>query len=265
MVRARPGGDREVSAAARSFRYPARVIAHRGGGTLAPENTLAGLREARVRGFAAVEFDVMLARGDAPILMHDDTLERTTSGAGAVPEHAVADLARLDAGSWRDARFAGEPVPTLAAAARVCRDLGLFANVELKPYAPGGERVARRTGSVVATQCGQLWSDATDAVLLSSFSEAALDAARAAAPQLARARLFDAVPADWQARLRASACLALHCNGARLDAATARAIKAAGYGLMCWTVNDPGDAHRLFDWGVDAVCTDRLDLFAALG
>ena len=60
-----------------------RIIAHRGGGALAPENTLAGLRRARSLGFSAVEFDVMLAGDGVPVLMHDETLERTTDGRGA--------------------------------------------------------------------------------------------------------------------------------------------------------------------------------------
>jgi glycerophosphoryl diester phosphodiesterase len=245
----------------RRFAYPARFIAHRGGGVLAPENTLAGLREAKQRGYAAVEFDVMLARDAVPVLMHDDTLERTTSGAGAVPALTAAELGRLDAGAWRDARFAGEPVPAFAAAGRLCRELDLFANVEIKPYAPGGAAAAAQTGDSVARQCAHLWDGAAGAVLISSFSPLALVAARAAAPELRRAFLVDAVPPGWRAELELLDCVALHCNAAHLDAATAEAVKAAGYGLMCWTVNDPESAERLFGWGVDAICTDRLDLF----
>lgn len=249
---------------ARRLGYPARVIAHRGGGVLAPENTLAGLREARRRGYAAVEFDVMLARDAVPVLMHDDTLERTTCGAGAVPALTAAELGRLDAGAWRDARFAGEPVPTFMAAGLLCRELGLFANVEIKPYAPGGAVVAAQTGEIVARQCARLWDGSAGNVLISSFSPVALAAARAAAPALGRALLVDAVPPGWRAELERMECAALHCSAARLDAATAAAVKAAGYGLMCWTVNDRDLAARLFGWGVDAVCTDRLDLFADL-
>ncbi len=246
------------------YTYPSRVIAHRGGGTLAPENTLAGLRYARERGFAAVEFDVMLARHDVPVLMHDDTLERTTNGRGALPDVTAVELGRLDAGSWFDARFAGEPVPTFAAAAELCVALDLFCNIEIKPWAPGSDVVAAQTGHIVAAECARLWQAASKKVLLSSFEPSALAAARQSAPHLARAALFDEVPANWPEQLELHACVALHCNAKRLDALTARAIKTAGYGLMCWTVNDPARAAELFDWGVDAVCTDRLDLFAGM-
>ncbi|HEY4371691.1 MAG TPA: glycerophosphodiester phosphodiesterase [Burkholderiales bacterium] len=244
-----------------SFRYPCRIIAHRGGGTLAPENTLAAIRYGHGHGFGGVEFDVMLARENVPVLMHDDTLERTTSGRGALADKSAAELSALDAGSWRDARYAGEPVPSFEAAGRLCVELNLFANVEIKPYAPGGEAVARETGKLTALATQRLWTGAAQGPLLSSFSGIALEAAMRAAPEMPRAYLFDAIPADWHARVAALDCVAVHCNARKLDAQTAAAIKAAGYGLMCWTVNEPARGEELFAWGVDALCTDRLDLF----
>jgi glycerophosphoryl diester phosphodiesterase len=244
-----------------AYTYPCRIIAHRGGGTLAPENTLAGIRYAHQRGFRGVEFDVMLAREDVPVLMHDDTLERTTNAIGALAGKTAAELAQVDAGSWRDARYQGEPVPGFAAAGKLCVELGLFANVEIKPYAPGGEAVARQTGTITALLTRELWQGAATAPLLSSFSGAALKAAMLAAPDLPRAYLFDAVPPDWKQRLAALECVALHCNAKKLTADLAAAIKGAGYGLMCWTVNDTAQGETLLSWGVDALCTDRLDLF----
>ena len=242
------------------FVYPHKLIAHRGGGRLAPENTLAAIRDGHARGYRAVEFDVMLAKHDVPVLMHDDTLERTTNGHGALPDFTAAQLAALDAGAWKDARFQAEPVPSFEAAAQLCVQLGTFANVEIKPYAPGGEAVARTTGRLVALVSQRFWRAMPGQALLSSFSWVALEAARAAAPDLPRAHLFDAVPDDWQQQLERLDCVALHCNGRTLTVAHAAAIKQAGYGLMCWTVNDPAEAEKLFSWGVDAVCTDRLDL-----
>ncbi len=242
------------------FTYPHQLIAHRGGGTLAPENTIAAIREGHARGYRAVEFDVMLARDNVPVLMHDDTVDRTTNGRGALAELSAAQLAALDAGSWREARFAGEPVPQFDAAAGLCVELGMFANVELKPYAPGGEAVAHETGRLAALVAQRFWGHRPGEALLSSFSWQALESARAAAPELPRAHLFDTVPDDWAARLAALDCVALHCNGKTLTPALAAAIKAAGYGLMCWTINEVAEAQKLFDWGVDAVCTDRIDL-----
>ena len=242
------------------FIYPHRLIAHRGGGSLAPENTLAAIREGHALGYRAVEFDVMLAKQNVPVLMHDDTLERTTNGHGGLADFTAEQLAALDAGSWCDPRFKDEPVPQFDAAAQLCIELGMFANVEIKPYAPGGVDVARATGRLAALVSQRFWGERPGEALLSSFSDVALSAAQAAAPAFPRAHLFDAVPDDWQSRLARLDCVALHCNGKTLTQSVAAAIKQAGYGLMCWTVNDPADAQRLFASGVDAICTDRLDL-----
>ena len=242
------------------FVYPHKLVAHRGGGTLAPENTLAAIREGHAQGYRAVEFDVMLARDDVPVLMHDDTLERTTSGHGALANLTASELSTLDAGSWKDARFAGQSVPRFEAAAQLCLNLGMFANIEIKPYAPGGAATARSTGRLTALVSQRFWGNRPGEALLSSFSGVALEAARAAVPALPRAYLFDAVPADWLALLEKLDCAAMHCNWKQLTPELANAIKRAGYGLLCWTVNDPDQAARLFSWGVDAVCTDRLDL-----
>jgi glycerophosphoryl diester phosphodiesterase len=234
-----------------------RIIAHRGGGALAPENTLAGLRRAKALGFAAVEFDVMLSGDGIPILMHDETLERTTNGRGEVAATAYAALAGLDAGAWFGADFRGEPVPGFAAAARLCVELGLWANVEIKP----AKGHARDTGAAAAKLAAGIWGGQEPAPLLSSFEPSALEAAREFAPQLARGFLTDRIPEDWRARVERYGCVSVHCDHAHLAEKQARAVREAGYRLLCYTVNEPDVARRLFRWGVDAVFTDRLDRF----
>jgi glycerophosphoryl diester phosphodiesterase len=230
-----------------------RILAHRGGGTLAPENTLAALRCGQALGFRAVEFDVMALSEGSLVLMHDYELGRTVAGRGRVADCSLAQLAAADAGSWFSPDFAGEPVPSFTAAADFCVSHGMQMNVEIKPT-PGSET---ETGRLVAEAGAQL---PVGSVLLSSFSEAALCAARAAAPQLPRGLLVEAVPDDWRVRLDALGAVALHAYADLLTATQAAAVKAAGFGLMVYTVNDPAQARELFAMGVDAVCTDRLDL-----
>ena len=244
-----------------SWPYP-RILAHRGGGTLAPENTFAGLRCGIEAGFRAIEFDVMLARDGVPVVMHDPHLGRTVKGGGSVFEHDAADLAAMDAGSWFGAAYAGEPVPLFAEFAGFCREHGIWMNIEIKP-APGFEAT---TGTVVAQLAAAMFKDEIAAgdpartPLLSSFSEVALAHAQAAAPQLPRALLTSALGDDWQARARAVGAAAIHTNHLHLMREQARAVRDAGFGLFCYTVNDPGRARELLDWGVDAFCTDRIDL-----
>ena len=218
--------------------YP-RIVAHRGGGSLAPENTLAAIRLAASLGFRGVEFDVMLAGDGTPVLIHDETLERTTGIKGEVALTPYQDLEKLD-------------IPRFQDAARLCRELGVWANVEIKP-ARGHERA---TGETVARMASELWRGAPLQPVLSSFSAEALQAARLSAPQLPRGCLVDEIPYGW----RALDCMALHCNQQHLTEENAKAIKKAGYGLLCWTVNDAAAARRLLGWGVDCLVTDALKL-----
>lgn len=235
-----------------------RLFAHRCGGGLAPENTLAGLDAAAACGCRGVEFDVMLSADGTPFLIHDETLERTTSGRGRVAETGDAELLALDAGSWFARRFAGERLPTLAAAARRCLSLGLAVNLEIKPSA--GQEAA--TGRVAATCAAELWRGVPLPPLLSSFSETALTAAAKTAPALPRGLLVEAIPADWRERCARVGAIALHFCADGIDADTVRALRHDGPYLVAYTENDPCRIAALLAWGVDAVITDRPELVA---
>lgn len=235
--------------------YP-RVLAHRGGGILAPENTMAALRCAVAYGFRAVEFDVMAVRGDGLVLMHDPVLGRTVAGEGRVADFTLDELVAMDAGGWHSPAFSGEPVAGFADAAQFCLASDLWMNAEIKP-APGMDA---RTGLLVGQACSRL---PAASVLLSSFSIEALLAAQDAAPEVPRAWLVDVVPPDWASTLRRLGASALHVNARFLTPDQAVAVKNAGYGLFCFTVNEPEQARVLRAIGVDAICTDRLDLIGA--
>lgn len=227
-----------------------RWFAHRGGGVLAPENTLAGIRLAARMGFAAVEFDVMLSADGTPVLIHDETLERTTNGLGYVAETPDSVLFSLDAGN-------GESIPRFSEAAALCRELGLLANVEIKP-ATGHELV---TAEVVAQQTAMFWRGAPVQPLLSSFSLVALAVARDIAPEIARGLLFEAVPTDWLAEMQNLQAYSMHCAAELLSDAVLAEAGARGIPVLCYTVNRQIEAKMLFERGVSSLFTDRLDLF----
>lgn len=229
-----------------------RWIAHRGGGSLAPENTLAGIRLAARLGYRAVEFDVMLSADGTPVLIHDETLERTTNGAGRVCETPDSVLFSLDAGN-------GERIPRFSAAAALCREYGLLANVEIKP-ATGFER---ETAETVSRLTAELWQGAAVPPLLSSFSLEALEIARDLAPKIPRGLLFDQVPADWLATAQRLQAATLHCAASRLNDAVLAEARANDLPVLCYTVNAAETAKMLFARGVSALFTDRLDLFAS--
>lgn len=243
----------------KTWPYP-RVAAHRGGGTLAPENTLAALCVGAGFGHTMVEFDAKLSADDIAFLLHDDTVERTSNGRGAAAQLRYAQIAAFDAGSWCDPRFEGEHMPTLAEAAQCCREEGLAANVEIKPCA-GRDK---DTGRIVGAETARLWLNRKAATglppLLSSFSVEALAAAREVAPDLPCGLLFERVPDDWREQTGALACVSLHASHRHLDQALVARIKEAGLFILAYTVNELDRARELASWGVDTICTDRIDL-----
>ncbi len=131
-------------------------IAHRGGGHLAPENTLAAFELAATRfGYHAFECDVQLSRDGVPFLMHDATLLRTTGCHAQASDWSMAELAALDAGSWfGNSGFAAEPVPGLQVLITLALERGWMLNLEIKPPTPDA---ATRTGEVVAQQVSATW------------------------------------------------------------------------------------------------------------
>ena len=195
-----------------------------------------------------------------PCAMHFTAGEQLVPLDDAALHLSGAGVPDVDAGNWFDPRFAGEELPRLADAARVCREHGLAANVEIKPC-PGREA---ETGRIVATECARGWQRAAVPPLLSSFSPEALLAARAAAPQLNLGWLIEGtLPADWLAQARTLGVMALHLEHALVDAPLVGAAHAAGLAVLAWTVNDLATARRLRTLGVDALCTDAPDELAA--
>jgi len=187
-----------------------------------------------------------------------DHLLRQPLALGADDEADLTgrELAQLDAGAWHSAQYAGEPVPTLATIARWSRANGVLLNIEIKPT-PGRER---ETGAAIALDCKSLWASGDILPLLSSFSEAALAAARDTAPDFPRAYLTDQLPDDWRQRAQAVACIAIDIKHALLSCERVAEFHAAGLRVCAWTVNEPARADDLLAWGVDTVITDAVDV-----
>ena len=240
-----------------SWPYPL-WIAHRGAGKLAPENTLAAFRLGASHGFRAFECDVKLSADGVPFLLHDATLQRTSSGKGIAGNLDWEALARLDAGAWHSRAYAGEPVPSLDAIAAFCLRNGHALNIEIKPT-PGTDEL---TGKTVALEATRLWSGAAVPPLLSSFEPAALRAAQVAAPALPRALLLDSLRAGWLDEARALGCAGIVTNYAVMDAAVLAQVHAAGMRALVYTVNDPAEVLRLVGMGIDGIITDAVDRFS---
>ncbi|WP_145592583.1 glycerophosphodiester phosphodiesterase [Yersinia bercovieri] len=239
----------------KNWPYPP-IVAHRGGGALAPENTLAAIEVGARHGHKMIEFDAKLSQDGQIFLLHDDTLERTSNGWGVAGDLPWEKLIQLDAGDWYSPEFRGERLPLLSEVAARCAQYGMAANIEIKPTR-GAEVV---TGRVIALAAGQLWQDQAIPPLLSSFSFDALAAAQQAAPELPRGLLLDKWDDNWPTLTQQLDCISLHINHKQLTAERVAQLKAAGLRILVYTVNQPTRAQELLNWGVDCICTDRIDL-----
>lgn len=223
--------------------YP-RIIVHRCGGVLAAENSLAGLAAASAIGCRGVEFDVMLSADGVPVLMHDDCLERTTTGTGLVAEHTLAALRQVLVG--------GEPVPTLVEALELCARLRLWANIEIKPNRLGPVATASAVGEVLDRH----WDGKG---VVSSFAIDALTTLAARQPDCPRALLLDTLPTDWRAMMHRLATVGLHCNVAALTTDLIAVAAAEGFAIAAYTVNERAVADHWLAAGVTAIFSDRPD------
>ncbi|NQT52933.1 DUF1080 domain-containing protein [bacterium] len=234
-------------------------IAHRGFSAVAPENTLVAVRQAMAAGSDGCEFDVYASKDGVAVLMHDRTVDRTTNGKGDVSQLTVAELQKLDAGSWKGDAFAGEPVPTLLQVLQAMKGKGCKAMIEVKP-----DGIAKPVVHAIRA------ADMLDATVVISFRDKALADVRALEPKLPCALVVGGnakgTPAEWAAHLagRAAKCGAtiLDLNYGMLSAELVAELHRRGFAVWCWTVNDPVVMKALARWGVDAITTDRPDLLS---
>ena len=233
-------------------------IAHRGAGKLAPENTLAAFRLGAQHGYRMAECDAKLSADGVVFLLHDSTLERTTSGHGTAGDLPWSALAQLDAGGWHSRAYAGEPIPTLQNLARWCLANRCLLDIEIKPT-PG---VEEQTGRAVAELAARLWQGAAVPPLLTSFRPESLQGAQAVAPHLPRGLLLDTLWDGWADIATRLQCAAIVCNHALWDAALVARVHGMGLRALSYTVNDEWAAERLIALGTDGIVTDRVDLFS---
>jgi glycerophosphoryl diester phosphodiesterase len=226
-------------------------FAHRGASATAPENTLAAFNLALKQGAPAIEFDVKLTSDRQVVILHDQTLNRTTNGSGEVTKQPLAALRELDAGSWKSAEYRGEKIPTLN---EVFEAVGkqLLINVELTNYATPFDGLVHEVAALVKQHGLQ------DRVIFSSFYPTNLVLARRLLPTVPRGQLALEGNAGWWQRF-AGNFMALDAEHPYLDDVNAELVKrvhARGRRVHVWTVNDPADMRRLRALGVEGIFTD---------
>ncbi|NPV45313.1 MAG: glycerophosphodiester phosphodiesterase [Armatimonadetes bacterium] len=222
------------------------LMAHRGASGLAPENTLAAFRLALDYQPDWFELDVHATADGEIVVMHDATVDRTTNGTGAIAGLTLAEIRGLDAGSWKGAEFAGEPVPLLAEVVELAGDR-VRLNVEIK----GGPDLPATAARVVdILRAGGVLGRSE----VSSFDLSAVKAVQALTDEPALA-LITSRPEDLETVIEHGlGWLNLHYAGVSADL-VARA-HAAGVGICAWTINDLTRWDEFKTLGVDIFCTD---------
>ncbi|WP_328461287.1 glycerophosphodiester phosphodiesterase family protein [Actinoplanes sp. NBC_00393] len=227
-------------------------VAHRGYSTVAPENTLPAFDAALRAGATFVEFDVRVTRDGVPVVIHDRTVNRTTSGVGRVWDLSHAEIAALDAGSWFGAGFAGLRVPTLAETLDLLAAGPAELLVEIKPPATLDE---------VKTIVAQLAErDLLDRSVIQSFDADVIRKVRGLVPGVRLGLLLFRFDAETVA-----ACQELgvaYCNPDLEDVLarpeTMAGLAEAGVQVMPWTPNDMARWRPLVDAGVAGLITDHV-------
>jgi len=225
------------------------VIAHRGASAEAPEHTIAAFELALAQGADAITLDVHLSRDREPVVIHDFTLERTTTGAGLVVEHTVRDLKRLDAGAWRGSAFRGQRVQMLHEVLERFRGRTRFW-IELRGGSEVYEGIEERVVSLLEIY------DVLDRVLIQSFDRRALAEIRRLNRDIRLALQMAQPPLERQLPTPEAAD-AVSAPAELMTEAARAAVARAGLAAYVWPVNDPEQMDRYVDWGADGIITDQ--------
>ena len=226
-----------------------RIQAHRGASGRFPENTLLAFREAQKAGVASIETDLSLLADGALAVFHDPALGRTVAGDAAISTLNAAKASRLDAGSWRGAAHAGEPVPLMRDILDWQETTNLAFNWEMKIHGDEQEAAA-------AALAGHLAGRDLTRSLVSSFDAGFLKEIMSIFPALPRALICDELPADWKRLGRDLDLVAFHLHHVVVTRALVQAVHDAGYMVRVYTVNEQADMARMIEADVDIIITD---------
>jgi glycerophosphoryl diester phosphodiesterase len=227
------------------------AIAHRGASGHAPENTFAAFRKAIAMGAGFIETDLQLSRDARLVAIHDATVHRTTNGQGAVHNLTLAELRRLDAGSWFGSEFAGERIPTIEEILEFAKKHDVVFYLELKPSGSwGGEHALisalRESGEIART-------------VVISFDPAILATVRKIEPTVMTGLLFEGQISDPLAKAIEIGARQLAVRGSLVTPRLLKEARQRDLQVVCWTVNHPGHMRLLVEAGVDGIISDYPD------
>lgn len=236
-----------------------KVIGHRGVAGLRPENTYTSFKYAAELGLNWIEFDAQLTKDSQWVVIHDDTLERTTNGKGLVCEHTFAELEQLEAGLWFDPPYPRQPIPNLLHTTAIARRLDLHCNIEIK----NAEIDPEKHAVLMARFVQQHLDPISVPPLFSSFSLPCLINLRAELPSIPIAYLVDQFDSHTVKIAKQYDFCAISCNVNNVTKADIWAAAGSNLPVLLYTINDRKLAKHWLDEGVAAIFSDRPDLFTS--
>jgi glycerophosphoryl diester phosphodiesterase len=239
----------------RSGKFPVLVIAHRGFSGGAPENTLAAFKKAIDLGVDMIELDVLLSKDGQIVVIHDDTLNRTTNGKGRVTDYTLDELKQLDAGSWFGTQFSGEKIPTLKEMLELTRGK-MFLNIELKKGDLG-----RYTMMDLADRSLQEVEEVgmLNQVVFASFDPSAIDRILEKNPKIPVALIYSQSWTFPQEVTGGRSISVLSCSGKVLTQTNISKTHQRGMKVIAWTLNTEEHMQHFLNMGVDGIITDYPD------
>ena len=227
------------------------LIAHRGASGYAPENTMAAFRKAVAMGMSFIETDLQLTRDARFVAIHDESVNRTTNGQGAVHDLTLAELRRLDAGSWFASSFTGERIPTLEEVLEFAKRHDVVFYLEIKPQGSwGGEHALigalRESGEIART-------------VVISFDANIVSTVRKAEPTLMTGLLYDGQVEKPIEKALEIGARQLAVRGDLVTPAMIAEAKRNDLQVICWTVNHSAHMRMLSSAGVAGIMSDYPD------
>ena len=229
-------------------------MAHRGWSGKAPENTMAAIRLALAEpAIGGMEIDVQLSRDGVPVLIHDFTLDRTTTGSGLVMDHTLEELRELDAGIWFDEKFAGERIPTLEEALQAVKGRCTL-NIELKATSDMYPGIAEKVLELLERY------EMKDEVYITSLDHDLIRQVRQLDATVVTGLIVLGRPVLMLEQLEAAGANILSMGYPYLTRELACEALEKGYKVIAWTIDEPRDMQIVMSWHPEVqVCTNHPD------
>ena len=226
------------------------IFAHRGSKKTHPENTMIAFIEAERVKADGIEFDVHFSSDGELVIIHDETLSRTTTLTGYVKNYTAEELKQADAGVLFSKQFVGERIPFLREVFEWATKNDLLMNIELKTDKFSYEGIEQKVIDLIRE------FQFEDRIILSSFNHHSLDIAKEIAPEIERALLFKELPKNIENILKEKGESGIHPKRRTVTKKLIKSAQKLGYKVRPWTANRSKDILLLADLGVDAFFTD---------